>query len=54
MIALPWIYLALLSLGYSLALIYGHLGWLAAISFGLLLIAGFAVRQQQIPLGRYL
>jgi membrane protease YdiL (CAAX protease family) len=54
MIALPWIYLALLSLGYSLALIYGHLGWLAALSFGLLLIAGFAVRQQQVPLGRYL
>ena len=39
MIALPWTYLALLSIGYGLALIYGHLGWLAAISFALLLIA---------------
>ncbi len=36
-------------LGYGLALIYGHLGWLAVISFGLLLFTGFAVRQQQVP-----
>jgi hypothetical protein len=54
MIALPWTYLALLSIGYGLALIYGHLGWLSAISFALLLFAGFAVRQQQVPVGRYL
>lgn len=54
MIALPWTYLTLLSMGYGLALIYGHLGWLAAISFALLLFAGFAVRQQQIPIGRFL
>jgi membrane protease YdiL (CAAX protease family) len=54
MIALPWNYLALLSLGYGLALIYGQLGWLAGISVTLLLVAGFAVRQQKIHAGRYL
>ncbi|KOX99062.1 CPBP family intramembrane glutamic endopeptidase [Pseudomonas nunensis] len=52
--ALPWLYLALLSIGYALALIYGHLGWLAAISVALLLFAGFAVRQQKIQAGRYI
>ncbi|MBK5511292.1 CPBP family intramembrane glutamic endopeptidase [Pseudomonas sp. TH15] len=52
--ALPWLHLALLSLGYALALVYGQLSWLAAISVGLLLIAGFAVRQQTVPVGRYL
>jgi hypothetical protein len=54
MLALPWIYLALLSLGYALALIYGQLGWLAAISAALLLVAAFAVRQQKLPIVRYL
>ena len=54
MLALPWIDLALLSLGYGLALIYGQLGWLAAISVGLLLFAGFVVRQQKLPIARYL
>ncbi|WP_095128761.1 CPBP family intramembrane glutamic endopeptidase [Pseudomonas sp. Irchel s3h14] len=54
MIALPWIYLALLSTGYGLALTYGHLGGLAGISIALLLTAGFAVRQQQIRIGHYL
>jgi membrane protease YdiL (CAAX protease family) len=54
MIALPWIHLALLCLGYGLALTYGHLGWLALISVALLLIAGFAARQQQIRIGHYL
>jgi len=54
MLALPWLHLALLSLGYALALVYGQLSWLAAISVGLLLIAGFAVRQQTVPVGRYL
>ncbi|MET0775246.1 MAG: CPBP family intramembrane glutamic endopeptidase [Pseudomonas mandelii] len=53
MIALPWTYLALLSLGYTLALTYGHLGWLAGISVALLLVAGFAVRQQKLPIARY-
>jgi len=54
MLALPWINLALLSLGYSLALTYGHLGWLSAISVFLLLVAGAAVRQREIPFVRYL
>ena len=49
MIALPWTFLALLCLGYGLALTHGHLDWLAAISVMLLLIAGFTVRQQVIP-----
>ena len=54
MFALPWTFLALLSLGYAMALTYGRLGWLALISVALLLIAGFAARQQQVPIGRYL
>lgn len=52
MLALPWIYLALLSIGYGLALTYGHLGWLAGISVALLLFAGFAVRQQKLSIVR--
>ncbi|MGL6245338.1 lysostaphin resistance A-like protein [Pseudomonas sp.] len=54
MIALPWTYLALLSLGYALPLTYGQLGWLAGISVALLLVAGIAVRQQKLPVARYL
>lgn len=54
MLALPWLHLAFLSLGYALALVFGQLSWLAGISVGLLLIAGFAVRQQAVPVGRYL
>ncbi|SET52933.1 hypothetical protein SAMN03159512_02615 [Pseudomonas sp. NFR09] len=54
MIALPWLYLALLSIGYLLALIYGQLGVLAGVSVALLLIAGYAVRQQRTPWARYL
>ncbi|WP_323168244.1 CPBP family intramembrane glutamic endopeptidase [Pseudomonas atacamensis] len=52
--ALPWLYLALLGLGYGLALSYGQLGWLALISVGLLLFAAFAVRQQEVPVARWL
>ncbi|MHA3739004.1 CPBP family intramembrane glutamic endopeptidase [Pseudomonas sp. Eth.TT006] len=52
--ALPWPYLALLGLGYGLAWSYGQLGWLALISLGLLLVTGFAVRQQQVPVARVL
>ncbi|NUU34785.1 CPBP family intramembrane glutamic endopeptidase [Pseudomonas sp. C2B4] len=52
--ALPWTCLSLLSLGYGMALAYGHLGGFATLSVALLLIAGFAVRQRQLPLGRYL
>jgi membrane protease YdiL (CAAX protease family) len=54
MLSLPWTYLALLSLGYGMALAYGHLNGFAGISLALLLIAGFAVHQQKIQLGRYL
>lgn len=54
MIALPWTFLALLTLGYGLALTYGHLGWFSAISVFLLLAAGAAVRQREIPFVRYL
>ncbi|AMQ82128.1 CPBP family intramembrane glutamic endopeptidase [Pseudomonas glycinae] len=52
--ALPWLYLGLLSLGYGLALSFGQLGWLALISIALLVFAGYAVRQQTVPVGRYL
>ncbi|WP_085638170.1 MULTISPECIES: CPBP family intramembrane glutamic endopeptidase [unclassified Pseudomonas] len=52
--ALPWLYLGLLGLGYGWALSVGALGWLALISVGLLLAAGFAVRQQHLPVARYL
>jgi len=54
MLALPWLYLALLSIGYVLALSYGQLGLMAALSVAMLLLAGFAVRQQRNPWVRYL
>lgn len=54
MTTLPWLSLALLSLGYALALSFGQLGWLALISVALLLIAGFAARQQAVPVARFL
>lgn len=54
MLALPWTYLALLSMGYGMALAYGRLGGLAVISFSLLLFAGYAVHQRQVLIGRYL
>ncbi|MCU1751542.1 CPBP family intramembrane glutamic endopeptidase [Pseudomonas sp. 6D_7.1_Bac1] len=53
MIALPWTYLALLSIGYCLALIYGQLGWLTLIPIALLMVAGFAARQPANRYGRY-
>ncbi len=52
--ALPWTYLALLSLGYALALIFGQLSWLATLSVVLLLIAAVAVRQREIRIAPYL
>ena len=52
--ALPWTFLTLLSLGYGLALVYGHLSWLATLSVLLLLIAGIAVRQREIRIAPYL
>ena len=54
MLALPWLYLALLSIGYVLALAYGQLGELALVSVALLLIVGYAVRQQRTPWAHYL
>jgi len=54
MSALPWPYLALLSIGYVMALAYGQLAWTAAISVALLLFAGYAVRQQKTPVGQFL
>ncbi|MDO7896785.1 CPBP family intramembrane glutamic endopeptidase [Pseudomonas citrulli] len=52
--ALPWPYLALLSLGYAMALAYGQLAWTAVITVALLLFAGYAVRQPSMPIGRFL
>jgi len=54
MLAMPWLYLALLSIGYVLALSYGQLGLMAGLSVAMLLLAGFAVRQQRNPWVRYL
>lgn len=54
MLALPWTCLALLSLGYGLALTYGRVGWLALLSVALLIIAGFAARQTHLHFGRHL
>ncbi|MPR02524.1 CPBP family intramembrane metalloprotease [Pseudomonas sp. MAFF 212408] len=54
MLALPWLYLMLLSMGYAVALTYGQLGMLAGVSVALLLIAWYAVRQQRNPWARYL
>lgn len=51
---LPWLYLALLSGGYILALTYGQLGWQAVLPLLLLLSAGAAVRQQRRRYLRYL
>ena len=44
MIALPWPYLALLTLGYGLALSFGQLGFQALIALTLLILAGMAAR----------
>ncbi len=35
MLAMPWLYLALLSIGYVLALSYGQRGLMAGVSVGL-------------------
>jgi len=54
MSVLPWAYLALLSLGYALALSMGHLGLPSLIAFALLLAAGAAAFQQRNRPVRYL
>jgi len=51
---LPWTYLALLSLGYGLALGFGHLGWQASIPVALLIAAGVAALQRKSVIGRFL
>ena len=53
MIALPWPYLALLTLGYGLALSYGQLGVQALIALALLTLAGFAALQTKYHYLRY-
>ena len=53
MTVLPWPYLALLALGYGLALSYGQLGVQALIGFSLLLITGLGARQNKSPSLRY-
>lgn len=39
------VFFCLLGLGYAIALFYGQLQWPAALAVGLLLIAGFCIRQ---------
>jgi membrane protease YdiL (CAAX protease family) len=53
-LVLPWPYLTLLSAGYVLALTYGQLTVQASIAIILLLLAAFAVLQQNYRYGRYL
>ncbi len=53
MIALPWPYLALLTLGYGLALSYGQLGVQTLIALALLTVSGLAVLQRKSHYLRY-
>lgn len=53
MIALPWPYLALLTLGYGLALSFGQLGLQALIAVSLLMMAGMAALSTQNRHMRY-
>ncbi|WP_017905607.1 CPBP family intramembrane glutamic endopeptidase [Pseudomonas asplenii] len=54
MSVLAWPYLALLSLGYALALSVGQLGLPSLFAFALLLISAMAVLQNRSRTGRYL
>ncbi|PNB75779.1 CPBP family intramembrane metalloprotease [Pseudomonas sp. GW456-E7] len=54
MVATQWIFLFLLSIGYCMALYFSSMSWSAMISVALLLVCGFAVRQQTLQFGRYL
>ncbi|MBM1182289.1 hypothetical protein SAMN04490192_3301 [Pseudomonas lundensis] len=51
--ALPWPYLALLTLGYGLALSYGQLSLQVITALSLLIISGLAVLQTRTPYLRY-
>ena len=53
MIVLPWPYLALLTLGYGLALSFGQLGVQTLIALGLLTLSGLAVLQSKNHYLRY-
>jgi uncharacterized protein len=53
MIALPWPYLALLTLGYGIALSYGQLGVQAVIALAALVVSGLAAHQSQRSWLRY-
>ena len=53
MIALPWPYLALLTLGYGLALSYGQLAVQTLITLALLTLSGLAVLQNKSHYLRY-
>ncbi|ALE87640.1 CPBP family intramembrane glutamic endopeptidase [Pseudomonas versuta] len=53
MIALPWPYLAFLTLGYCLALSYGQLGAQALIALFALILSGLAARQHRQQWLRY-
>ncbi|PBJ06981.1 CPBP family intramembrane glutamic endopeptidase [Pseudomonas sp. ACN5] len=54
MVAMQWTFLILLSIGYYMALCFSSMSWPAMISVALLLVCGFAVRQQTLQFGRYL
>jgi len=54
MVAMQWTFLILLSIGYYIALCFSSMSWPAMISIALLLVSGFAVRQQTLQFGRYL
>ncbi|PMZ72045.1 CPBP family intramembrane glutamic endopeptidase [Pseudomonas sp. FW305-70] len=54
MVAMQWTFLILLSIGYYMALCFSSMSWPAMISVALLLVCGFAVRQQTLKFGRYL
>lgn len=53
MMVLPWPYLALLALGYGLALSYGQLGVQALVGLSLLFVTGLGARQNKSPGLRY-
>ncbi|MNX65902.1 CAAX amino terminal protease self- immunity [compost metagenome] len=54
MVAMQWTFLILLSIGYYMALCFSSMSWPAMISVALLLVCGFAVRQQTLQFGRIL
>ncbi|WP_044419778.1 CPBP family intramembrane glutamic endopeptidase [Pseudomonas syringae group genomosp. 3] len=49
-----WLFIALLATGYGLALVYGSLAPIAAVSLGLLLVAWFCVARSRLRYARIL